>query len=313
MKLKELSRLSSENSTTTSHKCSKRNFYSSYQLNQQIGRGGFGVVYTGIRKSDNVPVAIKVVSNNQRVDDVEGKPLEVALMESVSDIPGVIKILEYFDVDNNFFIVMERFNSKDLFDYISEEGPLPEFVARDLFKQIVDTVSKCHERGVIHRDIKDENILIDLNTMKTKLIDFGSGIMDTEDQIHRRFKGTRVYSPPEWVGSGWYTSEGLTVWSLGILLYDMICGDIPFETDKQILEAELRWSKHLRLSEETKGLISACLEISPFKRLTLEHLRRHPWFQATKKKEVFQNVVKSMSYQKYFSSALNSTDSSSNE
>jgi len=54
--------------------------------------------------------------------------------------------------------------------------------------------------------------------------------MDTEDQIHVKFKGTRVFSPPEWVGRGWYTSEGLTVWSLGILLHDMLCGDIPFET-----------------------------------------------------------------------------------
>jgi len=161
-----------ENSTTTSHECSKRDFYSSYQLNQQIGMGGFGVVYAGIRKSDNIPVALKVVSNNQRADDVEGKPLEVALLESVSDILGVIKILEYFYVDDNFYIVMERFNRNDLFDNISENWPLPEFVARDLFKQIVDTVSVCQDRGVIHRDIKDENILIDLNTMKTKLIDF---------------------------------------------------------------------------------------------------------------------------------------------
>ena len=70
---------------------------------------------------------------------------------------------------------MERFNSKDLFDFISEQGPLPEAVAKDLFSQLVDTVRLCHQKGVVHRDIKDENILIDINTFKTKLIDFGSG------------------------------------------------------------------------------------------------------------------------------------------
>ena len=90
------------------------------------------------------------------------------------------------------------------------DGPLPEHLARDLFMQLVDTVSECHEKGVVHRDIKDENILIDINTFKIKLIDFGSGAL-LQEELYRKFKGIRVYSPPEWINCGAYTAEALTV------------------------------------------------------------------------------------------------------
>ena len=94
-------------------------------------------------------------------------------MQQVKDVSGVIKLLDYFDTPDSFYVVMERFNSKNLFDFITEQGPLPEHLVRDLFMQLVDTVIKCHEKGVVHRDIKDENILIDINTFKIKLIDLG--------------------------------------------------------------------------------------------------------------------------------------------
>merc|ERR1712107_881933 len=88
---------------------------------------------------------------------------------------GVVKILDCFDSPDCYYIVMEKFKSKDLFDFITEQGPLPERNARKMFTEIIKTVIECRDAGVLHRDIKDENILVDMNTMKTKLIDFGSG------------------------------------------------------------------------------------------------------------------------------------------
>merc|ERR1711955_90169 len=116
--------------------------------------------------------------------------------------------------------------------------------AREELRQLLEILCACHQRGVIHRDIKDENILINPDTKEIKLIDFGSGAFQEDNKIYRRFQGTFVYSPPEWVGRGWYTAEGLTVWSLGILLYDMLCGDIPFEKDQEILSAKFKWFPH---------------------------------------------------------------------
>merc|ERR1712154_331543 len=93
------------------------------------------------------------------------------------------------------------------------------------------------------------------------------------------FQGTRVYSPPEWVGSRSYRAEGLTVRSLGVLLYDMLCGDIPFECDHQILEAQPVWFPKLKLSPDAKSLISGCLAKFPQDRLTLEEVAKHSWLK----------------------------------
>merc|ERR1712038_1186094 len=279
--LSELLSLSSWNSTTGSLELGKKDFHAKYTVKEQLGKGGFGVVYSAVRRSDGLEVAVKEVSKDEKVmlgsDNI---PLEVALMQQVQDVTGVIKLLDYFEMNHCYFIVMERFHCKDLFDFISEQGPLPETLAKDLFKQILQTIMGCHKRGIMHRDIKDENILIDLKTLKTKVIDFGSGDY-IEDKVYHRFQGTRVYSPPEWIDSRAYRPEGLTVWSLGILLYDMVCGDVPFESDAQISRAHLTWFPQLKLSEEVKSLITGCLKVSTEERLTLADVVDHPWLCIT--------------------------------
>merc|ERR1712228_1101706 len=253
--LSELLSLSSWNSTSGSLELGKRDFHSKYTVKEQLGKGGFGVVYSAVRRSDGLEVAVKEVSKDEKVmlgsDNI---PLEVALMQQVQDVPGVIKLLDYFEMNHCYFIVMERLHCKDLFDFISEQGPLPETLAKDLFKQNLQTIMGCHKRGIVHRDIKDENILIDLKTFKTKVIDFGSGD---------------------------YRPEGLTVWSLGVLLYDMVCGDVPFECDAQISRAQLTWFPQLKLSEEVKSLITGCLKVNTEERLTLADLANHPWLCIT--------------------------------
>merc|ERR1712141_488749 len=240
--LSELLSLSSWNSTSGSLELGKKDFHSKYTVKEQLGKGGFGVVYSAVRRSDGLEVAVKEVSKDEKV--------------------------------------MEGFHCKDLFDFISEQGPLHESLAKDLFKQILQTIMGCHKRGIMHRDIKDENILIDLKTFKTKVIDFGSGDY-IEDKVYHRFQGARVYSPPEWIDSRAYRPEGLTVWSLGILLYDMVCGDVPFESDAQISKAHLTWFPQLKLSEEVKSLITGCLKVNTEERLTLADVVDHPWLCIT--------------------------------
>ena len=279
--LSELFSLSSWNSTTGSLELGKKDFHAKYIVKEQLGKGGFGVVYSAERRSDGMEVAVKEVSKDEKVMMGEDNiPLEVALMQQLQDVPGVIKLLDYYEMNHCYFIVMERFQCKDLFDFISEQGPLPETLAKELFKQILETITTVHKRGIVHRDIKDENILIDPKTFKTKIIDFGSGDY-IEDKVYTRFQGTRVYSPPEWINSRAYRPEGLTVWSLGVLLYDMVCGDVPFESDAQISRAHLTWFPQLKLSEEVKSLISGCLKVDTSERLTLAEIAAHPWLCIT--------------------------------
>jgi len=159
-------------------------------------------------------------------------------------------------------------------------------VAQEIFGQIVESLVECKSRQVLHGDIKDENVLIDLKSGQAKLIDFGSSSWcpphpHTTPLVYSQFQGTRVYAPPEWTVWQQYTGDGLTVWSLGVLLYDMLYGDIPFETDHQICSSELVWHPNINISEEVKQLVSSCLDRNPSSRPSLEEVHKHPWIRSS--------------------------------
>jgi len=291
---------STQQQTKDTTMISRSEFDKKYTTCSLLGKGGFGAVYAGYRNTDHFPVAIKVINKN-RIMSTSGTnehrvPMEVALMKITNHIEGVIKLIEYFELPDCFMLIMERMmttkahangrdiktsssNVKDLFDFISDNGPLEEDLVKKIFRQIIETVQKIHAAGVIHRDIKDENILIDTQSRNVKIIDFGSGAR-LHEEVYTDFDGTRVYAPPEWIKFRRYRAEGLTVWSLGILLYDMVCGDIPFETDNQIKKAQVVFKPTLGLSEEVKDLIRACLTISTSERITLDAILSHPWVTA---------------------------------
>ena len=120
-------------------------------------------------------------------------PIEICLMKKAGHIEGVIQLLDYYEKSDSFIMVMERPEpAKDLFDYITEKGPLSESVARAFFVQIVHTVMAIEKAGVVHRDIKDENILVNLDTNQLKIIDFGSGAY-LKDGVYNDFDGACLF------------------------------------------------------------------------------------------------------------------------
>ncbi|KAM7020603.1 serine/threonine-protein kinase pim-1-like [Acridotheres tristis] len=255
-----------------------------YRVGSLLGRGGFGSVWAATRLSDGAPVAVKRVPRNRvrhwgELPDGTSAPLEIVLLDKVSTgFPGVIQLLEWLELPNNIVMVLERpERCQDLHHFIRARGFLSEEVARELFRQVLEAVRHCTSCGVLHRDIKPQNVLVDLATGQAKLIDFGCGTY-LQDTAYTHFAGTLSYSPPEWTKFGWYYGKPATIWSLGILLHQMVCGEHPFRRGQNI-----SWDHQLslpqRLSQECQGLIRRCLSMLDIERPSLEDLFSDPWMQ----------------------------------
>ncbi|XP_062864982.1 serine/threonine-protein kinase pim-3-like [Trichomycterus rosablanca] len=260
-------------------------FESRYTVGELLGKGGCGSVYEGVRKVDGNQVAIKYVvkDEHRRFTRIPGEtellPVEVALMRMVSRLcasPYVLKLLEWFDTPERYILILERpIPCVDLYQLMLKTGRLRMQFARHVMRQVVLAVLHCRDRGVLHRDIKLQNVLLNTETLEVKLIDFGCGDL-LKDTPYYTYSGTWVYSPPEWITKQKYYGCPATVWSLGVLLFVLVCGRLPFRSKKEITKGRLVFKPGV--SDACRHLIEQCLKKKPSKRLTLGQILLHGWF-----------------------------------
>ncbi|XP_073782046.1 uncharacterized protein [Danio rerio] len=258
---------------------------SSYELGVLLGRGGFGLVQAATRLEDGLQVAIKFANTkNVKFIDIDGYPeslpMEVALSILANQepaIPEIIKLLDWRVDEEEYIMVLERpMPAEELSTFLMcQESFIDEDLARVIMRQATLAAQTCCRRKVFHRDIKMENFLINPDTLEVKLIDFGCGEILT-DAPYRGFAGTNEYIPPEYLMTGEYHGEPTTVWSLGVLLYAMMCGEFPNRHDLQMIRYNI-WTKD-HLTKECCDLIRCCLQIDPAQRIELEKLSLHDWF-----------------------------------
>ncbi|XP_056327102.1 serine/threonine-protein kinase pim-1-like [Danio aesculapii] len=255
-----------------------------YKLGKQLGEGGFGSVYEGIRIQDGLQVAVKFVQKTPNRQDLcsscdQPLPLEITLANMASSgsrCPNIIQLLDWQVFKNHYVMVMERPTpSMDLEAFLQlSGGVLSEQTAQTIMWQAVYAANVCCYRGVFHRDIKLQNLLVNPDTLEVKLIDFGCGDYMMES-AYSNFSGTEAYIPPEFYERGCYRAIPATVYSLGVLLYVMLHGDFPSAYDLYYLEHD--WSK-FTLSQECCDLMRACLQQNPERRIPLEQMPYHDWF-----------------------------------
>ncbi|RXN20305.1 serine threonine- kinase pim-2-like protein [Labeo rohita] len=263
------------------------NILSRYEIGRKLGEGGFGSVYEGKRLEDGLEVAVKIAKKpkNMKYINISGHPtplpLEVALLILVNrepKAPEIIQLLDWQDQPEYYIMVMERPSPcEELWDYLKRHGGiLKEETARFIMAQATMAAHICCLRGVFHRDIKLENLLINPDTLEVKLIDFGCGDL-LRDSGYTHFLGTREYFPPEYDVWRRYHGRPATAWSLGVLLFVMVCGRFPQEEDLDTIEHD-NWSVP-GLSEDCCHLIQSLLQQNPSQRMDLRDILLHKWFQ----------------------------------
>lgn len=254
-----------------------------YKTGELLGSGGYGSVYSGTRIADGRPVAIKIVKKTKishwKSFNGYNIPMEAYLNLQLGPVDGAVKMLDYYEMSTSCVLVFEKPEEcMDLFDYISKEKMLSEPLARHFMVQVINTLIQCEQQGVIHRDIKDENLIVDLVKNQVRLIDFGSG-STVKDDKYMEYNGTQVFAPPEFIREGWYFGEGLTVWSLGALLFNMVTGNIPFHNDEQILAGDFQFKN--KVSDHCQHLIRWCLSQTHTDRPTMNQILQHPWIDVS--------------------------------
>ncbi|XP_057584568.1 NUAK family SNF1-like kinase 2 [Hippopotamus amphibius kiboko] len=257
----------------------KHNLRHRYEFLETLGKGTYGKVKKA-RESSGRLVAIKSIRKDRVKDEQDLMHIrrEIEIMSSLNH-PHIIAIHEVFENSSKIVIVMEYASRGDLYDYISERQRLSEREARHFFRQIVSAVRYCHQNRVVHRDLKLENILLDANG-NIKIADFGLSNLYHQGKFLQTFCGSPLYASPEIVNGKPYTGPEVDSWSLGVLLYILVHGSMPFDgQDHKTLVKQISNGAYRQPPKPSDacGLIRWLLMVNPTRRATLEDVASHWW------------------------------------
>nr|KAF6397474.1 NUAK family kinase 2 [Rousettus aegyptiacus] len=257
----------------------KHNLRHRYEFLETLGKGTYGKVKKA-RESSGRLVAIKSIRKDKIKDEQDLMHIrrEIEIMSSLNH-PHIIAIHEVFENSSKIVIVMEYASRGDLYDYISERQRLSERDARHFFRQIVSAVHYCHQNGVVHRDLKLENILLDASG-NIKIADFGLSNLYHQGKFLQTFCGSPLYASPEIVNGKPYTGPEVDSWSLGVLLYILVHGSMPFDgQDHKTLVKQISNGAYREPPKPSDacGLIRWLLMVNPTRRATLEDVASHWW------------------------------------
>ncbi|KAA8894645.1 kinase-like domain-containing protein [Sphaerosporella brunnea] len=246
-----------------------------YQIGRLIGKGSFGKVYLATHKLTN---GSKVVLKSARKDDAN-LAREIHHHRQLLH-PHITRLYEVIVTETLVWLVLEYCPGDELYNYLIKNGRLSVQKTKRIFTQLVGAVSYVHLNNCVHRDLKLENIMLDKNE-NVKLCDFGFTREYERNKLLQTFCGTVCYSAPEMLKGERYMAHAVDVWSLGVILYALLCGELPFDEDVEsdtklkILNDEPKYPADL--PEDAVSLLKALLQKKPSLRPTLSDLLAHPF------------------------------------
>lgn len=250
-----------------------------YRILKPLGQSGTTNVRLSFHRLTGAPVAIK--GHVKR--ETKGKQvlLEAEIMKMLSH-PNIVSLLQVIETEQNIYLIMELVQGEELLNRVDKAGFLKEDEARGIFVQLLSAIGYCHGEGVVHRDLKPDNIILD-NHGNVKIIDFGLGARFMPGQKLTRLYGVLQFISPEYFLGLPYDGPKVDIWALGVNLYYMVTGVVPFpgntlrEQRRKVLNGKYEMPYYL--STNLRSLISHLLTVNASQRPTAEDLLSHPWLQ----------------------------------
>ncbi|KAM9441000.1 MAP/microtubule affinity-regulating kinase 4 isoform 2-T2 [Clarias gariepinus] len=251
-----------------------------YRLLKTIGKGNFAKVKLARHVLTGREVAIKIIDKTQlNPTSLQKLFREVRIMKALRH-PNIVQLFEVIETEKTLYLVMEYASGGEVFDYLVSHGRMKEVEARAKFRQIVSAVHYCHQKNIVHRDLKAENLLLDADS-NIKIADFGFSNEFTLGNKLDTFCGSPPYAAPELFQGKKYDGPEVDIWSLGVILYTLVSGSLPFDGQnlKELRERVLRGKYRVPfyMSTDCEGILRRFLVLNPSKRCTLEQVMKDKW------------------------------------
>jgi serine/threonine protein kinase len=257
-----------------------------YRLVKELGQGRFSRVVEAQNRDSGLHYAVKIINKTElKPEEKELLRTEIAILRLVQH-PHIIRLEDVFETSGTMYIVMELIRGGELFDNIVGRSRFTEDEARQLVKPLVDAVAYLHSLGIVHRDIKPENILCGDKVHDVSIADFGLSKLVHPNEVMTMPCGTLTYVAPEVLSMQGYHMEA-DMWSIGVIMYLVVRGRLPYDGDEQqaivqrILHEPLDFSSGVwsRWSKVGVEFIKKLLEKTPARRLTARQALQHPWLR----------------------------------
>nr|XP_043877548.1 serine/threonine-protein kinase MARK2 isoform X15 [Solea senegalensis] len=266
-----------------------------YRLLKTIGKGNFAKVKLARHVLTGKEVAVKIIDKTQlNSSSLQKLFREVRIMKMLNH-PNIVKLFEVIETEKTLYLVMEYASGGEVFDYLVAHGRMKEKEARAKFRQIVSAVQYCHQKCIVHRDLKAENLLLDAD-MNIKIADFGFSNEFTLGNKLDTFCGSPPYAAPELFQGKKYDGPEVDVWSLGVILYTLVSGSLPFDGQnlKELRERVLRGKYRIPfyMSTDCENLLKKFLILNPLKRGSLEQqIMRDRWMNVGHEEEELKPYI----------------------
>uniref|UniRef100_A0A665TFV2 MAP/microtubule affinity-regulating kinase 3 n=1 Tax=Echeneis naucrates TaxID=173247 RepID=A0A665TFV2_ECHNA len=251
-----------------------------YRLLKTIGKGNFAKVKLARHILTGREVAIKIIDKTQlNPTSLQKLFREVRIMKTLNH-PNIVQLFEVIETEKTLYLIMEYASGGEVFDYLVAHGRMKEKEARAKFRQIVSAVHYCHQKNIVHRDLKAENLLLDADS-NIKIADFGFSNEFTAGSKLDTFCGSPPYAAPELFQGKKYNGPEVDIWSLGVILYTLVSGSLPFDGQnlKELRERVLRGKYRVPfyMSTDCEGILRRFLVLNPAKRCSLEQIMKDKW------------------------------------